>query len=116
TMTAASRLDLRLDAHDKARIIHAAKLGGVSVSTFVRNAALHAASDAIADEETVTLSADETQYLLATLDKSFKPSQRLNQALCHHQAVTLDAQANKGSLAARLRGHASKRMSTDEII
>ncbi|HET7314041.1 DUF1778 domain-containing protein [Salinisphaera sp.] len=71
-MTGAARLDLRLDARDKDRIARAAELGGISVSTFVRNAALHAASDAIAGEETVSTG---------------------------------------GSLAARLRGRASKRMS-----
>jgi len=73
-MTVASRLDLRLDTHDKDCIARAAKLGGVSVSTFVRNAALRAASDVIAAEPT------------------------------------------RGSLAARLRGRASRRMSTDEIM
>jgi len=73
-MTVPSRLDLRLEAHDKDCMVRAAKLSGVSLSTFVRNAAVHAASDVIAAEPT------------------------------------------RGSLAARLRGRASRRMSTDEIM
>lgn len=118
-MTAAARLDLRLNPHDKNCIARAAELGGVSVSTFVRNAALHAASDAIAGEKTVTLSADETRHLLAALDKPFKPSQRLKQALRQRRTVTLDAgvaEPTEGSLAERLRGRASKHMSTEEIM
>src|SRR5699024_5047 len=119
TMTVASRLDLRLNTRDKARIAAAAELGGVSVSTCVRNAALHAAGDVIASEGTVTLSAEETRHLLAALEKPFKPSQRLRQALRQQRSVKLDAnatQAEKGSLTARLRGRAGKRMSTDEIM
>lgn len=118
-MSVAARLDLRLDPHDKDRIAHAAELGGVSVSTFVRNAALNAASDIIASEGTVTLSANETRTLIAALNRPFKPSPRLQQALHNQRTVALDpgvAEANHVSLSAHLRGRANKRMSTDEIM
>ena len=41
--TAAARLDLRLDAADKARIARAADLRGMPVSAFIRDAVLREA-------------------------------------------------------------------------
>lgn len=76
-MTAtADRLDLRLSAEDKNRIRRAAKLQGLPLAAFVRDAALREAEAALA-----------------------RPP------LSKH-----------GSLAARLRGRATARMSTDEIL
>jgi uncharacterized protein (DUF1778 family) len=51
---AAARLDLRLDARDKERIVRAAALRGLSVSAFVRDAVLREADTAMAAELTVT--------------------------------------------------------------
>lgn len=42
-MTTTARINLRLDAEVKASITHAAKLRGVAVATFVRQAALREA-------------------------------------------------------------------------
>lgn len=76
-MTATSdRLDLRLSVEDKNRLRRAAKLHGLPVATFVREAALRVAETTIAHPP----------------------------------------KARDGSLAARLRGRATARMGSDEIL
>ena len=45
--TTTSRLDLRLDAHDKRRITKAAALRGLPVSAFVRQVVLREADNAM---------------------------------------------------------------------
>ncbi len=113
-MTTTARLDLRMNAQDKDKIARAANLRGVPVATFVRSAALREAEAVTADTNTVALSPTETKRLLAALDKSFKPSARLRHALDHGRNVTLDRSAM--TLAHRLRGRATARLSTDEIM
>jgi hypothetical protein len=72
----ADRLDLRLSIEDKNRLRRAAKLHGLPVATFVREAALREAETTIAHPPKI----------------------------------------RRGSLAARLRGRATARMGTDEIM
>lgn len=128
-MTASTaRLDLRLNARDKDRIARAAALRGVPVSAFVRDAVLREADTAIAAETVVTLSAAESRRFLAALDKPFKSNARLKQAMERGLAVTVvsaeepqapvagSPRSRAGSLAARLRGRATARLSTDEIM
>ena len=79
--TATARLDLRLVAHDKARIARAAALRGVPVSSFVRDAVLREADTAIASSEIVTLSAEESRRFLRALDAPFQPNARLAEAM-----------------------------------
>lgn len=81
-MTAtAARLDLRLNASDKARITRAADLRGVPLSAFVRDAVLREAEKVMAAELTVTLSAEESRRFLAALNKPFKPNAKLKKAM-----------------------------------
>ncbi len=80
-MTAAARLDLRLNATDKARIHRAADLRGVPVSAFVRDAVLREAESVMAAELAVMLSPAESRRFLAALDKPFKPNARLKKAM-----------------------------------
>ena len=80
-MTAAARLDLRLNPADKARISRAADLRGVPLSAFVRDAVLREAETVMAAELTVTLSAAESRRFLDALDKPFKPNARLKKAM-----------------------------------
>ena len=127
-MTATARLDLRLNPADKARISRAADLRGVPLSTFVRDAVLRETENVMAAELTVTLSAEESRRFLAALDKPFKPDAKLKKAMERGLTLavrTADANAlqvadptahGTGSLAARLRGRASTRMSTDDIM
>lgn len=80
-MTAAARLDFRLNPTDKARISRAADLRGVPLSTFVRDAVLREAENVMAAELSVTLSAEESRRFLAALDKPFTPNVRLKKAM-----------------------------------
>ena len=81
-MTAtAARLDLRLNAADKARITRAADLRGVPLSAFVRDAVLREAENVMAAELTVTLSVEESRRFLDALDKPFKPNAKLKKAM-----------------------------------
>lgn len=80
-MTAAARLDLRLNPDDKARISRAAELRGVPLSAFVRDAVLREAETVMTNELTVTLSARESRRFLAALDKPFQPNARLDKAM-----------------------------------
>ncbi|HET8553073.1 MAG TPA: DUF1778 domain-containing protein [Gammaproteobacteria bacterium] len=80
-MTAAARLDLRLNPGDKARIARAADLRGIPVSAFVRDAVLREAESVMAADLTVTLSAEESRRFLDALDKPFKPNTRLKKAM-----------------------------------
>jgi uncharacterized protein (DUF1778 family) len=113
-MTATARLDLRLDAQDKDKIAYAAHLRGVPVATFVRLAALREAETVTAETDTIALSSAETKRLLAALDQPFTPSARLQHALDQGRKVALDRGTT--TLANRLRGRATSRLSTDEIM
>lgn len=78
---AATRLDLRLNPADKARISRAADLRGVPLSVFVRDAVMREAERVMAAELTVTLSAEESRCFLKALDAPFQPNAKLKKAL-----------------------------------
>jgi uncharacterized protein (DUF1778 family) len=77
----AARLDLRLNAADKARISRAANIRGIPVSIFVRDAILREAEHVMTAELSVTLSAQESRRFLRALDAPFKPNAKLKKAL-----------------------------------
>ncbi|MGH8191478.1 MAG: DUF1778 domain-containing protein [Rhodanobacteraceae bacterium] len=80
-MTAAARLDLRLNEKDKSRIVRAASLRGLPVATFVRDAVLREADNVMAAELSVTLSPTESRRFMAALDRPFKANARLKKAM-----------------------------------
>lgn len=77
----AARLDLRLNAADKARISRAADIRGIPVSTFVRDAVLREAEQVMTAELSVALSARESRRFVNALDAPFKPNAKLKKAL-----------------------------------
>ena len=79
--TAAARLEIRLNAKDKARIARAADLRGAPLSAFVRDAVLREAESVMAAELTVTLSTEESRRFLKALDAPFQPNAKLKKAL-----------------------------------
>lgn len=79
--TASARLDLRLNAADKARISRAADLRGVPLATFVRQAVLREAETVMASALAVELSPAESRRFLAALDAPFKANARLKEAM-----------------------------------
>lgn len=78
---ASARLDLRLNAADKARISRAADLRGVPLATFVRQAVLREAEAVMASALAVELSPDESRRFLAALDQPFQANDRLTDAM-----------------------------------
>lgn len=81
-MTSTSaRLTLRLDLSDKERIDRAAVLRGMTLSSFVRDAALREAERVMAAEQTVTLTAAESARLLKALNAPFQPNAKLKKAM-----------------------------------
>lgn len=87
-MTAAARIDLRLNPTDKDRIARAADLRGMPLSAFIRDAVLREADNVMTAELTVTLSAEESRRFLAALDKPFKPNARLKKAMADARQLT----------------------------
>lgn len=87
-MTAAARLDLRLNPTDKARITRAADLRGVPLSAFVRDAAMREAESVMAAELSVTLSAEESRRFLEALDAPFQPNAKLKKAMTDAARLT----------------------------
>lgn len=76
-----ARLSLRLSVTDKARIEHAARLRGVTVSAFVREAALREADAIMMSMDGVSLSREESRIFLAALDHPMQPAPRLQVAM-----------------------------------
>ncbi|HEX7390028.1 MAG TPA: DUF1778 domain-containing protein [Acidiphilium sp.] len=87
-MTAAARLDLRLDPKDKDLLAHAAALRGVPVSAFVREAVLREAGKVMAAELTVPLSPGESRRFMTALDEPFEPGARLKKAMADAARLT----------------------------
>lgn len=87
-MTAAARLDLRLNPTDKARITRAADLRGVPLSAFVRDAAMREAESVMAAELSITLSAEESRRFLEALDAPFQPNAKLKKAMTDAARLT----------------------------
>lgn len=79
--TATARLDLRLGSSAKDEIAHAAELRGVTMATFVRDAALQEAGRVVASAQRVTLSREESRRFLAAMDAPFAPNAKLGQAM-----------------------------------
>jgi uncharacterized protein (DUF1778 family) len=79
--TCAARLDVRLSPAEKVRIARAAGIRSLSLSAFVRDAALREAERVMAAELTVTLSVAESRYFLKAFDAPFKPNARLKKAM-----------------------------------
>ena len=81
TTTSDARLDLRMSAADKERIVRAASLRGVSIAAFVREAALRESESVMNAAESLTLSVEESRRFLQALDTPFEPNPRLKKAL-----------------------------------
>ena len=77
----AARLDLRLNASDKARIARAARVRGVPLSAFVRDAVLREAENVNTAELSVTLSVAESKRFIVSADAAFRPNAKLKKAL-----------------------------------
>ena len=71
TTTALERCDIRLSSEDKAFLQLAASLDGISLSAFIRKAAISAAKYTISKNDRYVLSGREVRELFSVLDNGF---------------------------------------------
>ena len=76
-----ARMNLRLDTADKASIELAAKLLGVPLSTFARQAVLRETERVLAAASSVELGLRESRRFIAALDEPFTANERLSNAM-----------------------------------
>lgn len=75
------RMDVRLDAAEKARIQTAASLRGQKASVFAREVMLREADVVLAQHTTVALTAEESRRFMDALSAPFKPNAKLARAI-----------------------------------
>lgn len=75
------RIDLRTTAKVKNTLTYAAELAGVSMSTFLVEAAYEKAQNLIKKQEALLLSDNERDRFLALLERPAKPNTRLKHAM-----------------------------------
>ena len=76
----AARMNLRIDPETDARIRQAAASAGVSVSTFVANAAGAAADDVLADRREFVLEPEQWEAFVRMLDRPARDLPKLREA------------------------------------
>lgn len=81
TLAHNDRLEIRLDASEKARIETAASIRGQKASVFVREVMIREASAVVAQHTTVSLTAEESRRFMDALSAPFKPNPKLARAI-----------------------------------
>ena len=79
------RMHIRLDSLSKQKLERAAAYVHKSLSEFVLGKALHAADDVIHEHETMTLSQDDWDIFMDTLENPPKPNAKLKRAFAEHK-------------------------------
>ncbi len=81
-MTVSSpRITARVSAETQELLSKAAALIGISsINSFVLNAAIEKAKKIMQDEEVLSLSKEDAQLFIESLDRPAEPNKRLNQA------------------------------------
>ena len=80
-MSATARFDLKLDFDEKELVSRAAALLGTTMAAFVRTAAKEKASELLARETRLTMSAHDFKAFTTALNDSFSPNAALENAL-----------------------------------
>jgi uncharacterized protein (DUF1778 family) len=88
-MAATERLDVRIDAEDKALLAKAAALEGMKLSAFVMGPALKHARRIVRDSEQIQTTARGYKDLLEALDNPPAPTKALKTAMRKHKATGL---------------------------
>lgn len=79
------RMHIRLDSLSKQKLERAAAYVHKSLSEFVLGQALHAADEVIHEHETITLSQDDWDVFMDTLENPPKPNTKLKRAFAEHK-------------------------------
>jgi uncharacterized protein (DUF1778 family) len=84
TQSKRERLDLRLNADQKALIQHAAELEGRTVSDFVVDSARHAAEAVIRSHQVIALTARDSRTFVEALQSPPEPNAALRSAFARY--------------------------------
>lgn len=79
------RMHIRLDSLSKQKLERAAAYVHKSLSEFVLGQALHAADEVIHEHETMTLSQNDWDVFMDTLENPPKPNAKLKRAFTEHK-------------------------------
>ncbi len=79
------RIELRASQKERERFLEAAHFSGMSLSAFIRLAALEKSEDILRTKESLTLSDRDRDVFLEALENPPKPNKRLQQAFKAYQ-------------------------------
>lgn len=79
------RIELRASQKEREHLIEAATYTGMTLSAFLRQAALEKSNDVLKNRDTLTLSDKDRDLFLDALENPSKPNERLKQAFSTYQ-------------------------------
>lgn len=81
TRTLIEKCEFPISSEEKILLRLAASMAGLSLSAFIRKAALSAAKDTINKNNHYHFSSQDTRGLFSVIDKGFVPNERLKEAM-----------------------------------
>lgn len=81
TRTMLERCEIQISSEEKPLLQLAASMDGLSLSVFIRKAAVSAAKDTIDKNNHYLLSGQDARELFSVIDKGFVPNERLKEAM-----------------------------------
>lgn len=102
------RIALRASQKERDRLIEAAAYTGMSLSAFLRQAALEKSDDVLKNRDILTLSDKDRDIFLKALENPPKPNKRLQQAFVNYHKLKSKGSAPDLSSVKRSR-HTTKR-------
>lgn len=81
----ADRIELRISQKERERFLEAATFSGMSLSAFIRLAAIEKSKDILKSNDTLTLSHRDRDLFLEALENPPKPNKRLQRSFKTYQ-------------------------------
>lgn len=81
------RIELRASQRERERLLEAAAFTGMSLSAFLRQAALEKSNDVLKSRDVITLSDKDRDLFLEALENPPKANKRLQQAFNSYQKI-----------------------------
>lgn len=78
------RIELRASQMERERLLEAATFTGMSLSAFLRHAALEKSNDVLRNRDKITLSDKDRDLFLDALENPPKPNKRLKEAFINY--------------------------------
>ncbi|MEY8409045.1 DUF1778 domain-containing protein [Parasutterella excrementihominis] len=87
TRTMLERCEIQISSEEKTLLQLAASMAGLSLSVFIRKAAISEAKDSINKNNHHILSGQEAGELFSVIEKGFVPNERLKEAMKHAEKI-----------------------------